>query len=149
MGLGDKLRNELNEALRKGDKARISTLRLVLSAVKNAEKAKGDLPDDTAILGIIAREARQRQESIHAFQQGNRDDLVAQERMELEILQAYLPPQMSREEIMAAVRAVIAEVGAKRPQDKGKVMPKLVAELKGKADGRDINTVVTELLAGQ
>ena len=143
------MRSELNEALRKGDKARTSTLRLVLSAVKNAEKAKGALPDDAAILGIIAKEARQRQESIHAFQQGNRDDLVAQERAELEILRAYLPPQMSREEIMAAASAVIAEVGAKGPQDKSKVMPKLVPELKGKADGREINAVVTELLAGQ
>ena len=72
---------------------------------------------------------------------------MAQEEAELSILQAYLPQQMSREEIVAAVRQVIAEVGAQGPSDKGKVMPRVIAQLKGQADGRDINEVVTELLA--
>ena len=102
--------------------------------------------DDANILGIIAKEVKQRRESIEAFTQGNRPDLVAQEEAEMAILEGYLPQQMTREEIVTAARQVIAEVGAEGPRDKGKVMPKLVAQLKGKADGQEINAVVTELL---
>jgi hypothetical protein len=149
VGLEEKLRSDLSDALRRGDKVRISTLRLVLAAIKNAEKARGAMPGDSDILGIIAKEVKQRQESIEAFRKGNREDLVAREKAEMEALQPYLPPQMSREEVVAAARAAIAEVGAKGPQDKGKVMPKLMTALMGKADGREINAVVTELLAGQ
>ncbi|MFC1919456.1 GatB/YqeY domain-containing protein [Chloroflexota bacterium] len=148
MALEEQLRNDLKDALRKGDKACVSTLRMLLSAIKYAEKAKGKPQDDTDILAIIAKEVKQRQESIAAFQQGNREDLVEKEKLEIEKLQIYLPPQMSREEIVAAACIVITEVGAKSPQDKGKVMPKIIAELKGKADGRMINDVVTELLSG-
>ena len=99
------------------------------------------------ILGIIAKEARQHQESIESFKQGNRQDLVAKEEAELAILNEYLPQQMTREEIVAEARRVIGEVGAQGPGDKGKVMPRLIAQLKGKADGREINVVVTELLS--
>ncbi|MEW6033545.1 MAG: GatB/YqeY domain-containing protein [Chloroflexota bacterium] len=149
MGLEDKLREDLKEALRKGDKVRTSVLRLAISAVKYAEMAKGAPLDDPAILGVIVKEVKQRQESIEAFKQGQRDDLVAKERAEMEMLQAYLPRQMTRDEVVAAARAAITATGAKGPQDKGKVMPKLVAELKGMADGREINAVVTELLSGK
>jgi len=118
-----------------------------MAAIKNAEIARHAALDDTDILGIIAKEARQRQESIEAFRQGNRQDLVAQEEAELAVLKEYLPRQMTREEIIAAARQVIEEVGAQGPGDKGKVMPKLIAQLKGKADGREINAIVTELLS--
>ena len=87
-----------------------------------------------------------RHESVEAFRLGNRQDLVAQEEAELTVLQGYLPEQISREEIIAEARRVIEEVGAQGPGDKGKVMPKLISQLKGKADGREINAVVTELL---
>ena len=102
--------------------------------------------EDSDVLGIIAKEARQHQESIEAFKQGNRHDLVAQEEGELAILQEYLPRQVTRDEIVAEARRVIEEVGAQGAGDKGKVMPKLIAQLKGRADGREINAVVTELL---
>jgi len=90
---------------------------------------------------------RQRQESIEAFKKGSRADLVSQEEAEMAVLQSYLPKQMGRDEIIAEARKIIAEVGATGPGDKGKVMPKLIAALKGKADGREINAVVTELLS--
>ena len=141
------LAEDLKQALKGGDKVRRSVVRLVMAAVKNAEIARQATLDDTDILGIIAKEARQRRESIEAFKQGNRQDLVAQEEVELAILQQYLPQQMSREEIVVEARRVIEEVGAIGVGDKGKVMPKLIAQLKGRADGREINTVVTELLA--
>jgi len=145
--LKQKLTNDLKQAMRNGDKVRRSVIRLVMAAIKNAEIARQATLENTDILGIIAKEVRQRQESIEAFRQGNRQDLVAQEEAELAVLKEYLPQQMTREEIIAAARQVIAEVGAQGPGDKGKVMPKLIAQLKGKADGREINAVVTELLS--
>jgi hypothetical protein len=119
---------------------------MVLAAIKNAEIARQATLEDSDILGVIAKEARQRQESIEAFRQGNRQDLVAQEEAELAILQQYLPQQMTRDEIITEARRVIGEVDAQGPGDKGKVMPRLIAQLRGRADGREINAVVTELL---
>lgn len=144
--LKQKLADDLKQALRGGDTVRRSVIRLVMAAIKNAEIARQSSLDDADILGIIAKEVRQRRESIEAFKQGDRPDLVAQEEAELAILDGYLPQQMTREEILQAVRKVIEEVGAQGPSDKGKVMPKLIAQLKGRADGREINAVVTELL---
>lgn len=144
--LKQKLTDDLKQAMRDGDKVRRSVIRLAMAAIKNAEIARQTTLDDTDILGVIAKEARQRQESIDAFKQGNRPDLVAQEEAELAVLKEYLPRQMTREEIITAARQVIAEVGAQGPGDKGKVMPQLIAQLKGKADGREINAIVTELL---
>ncbi|MBI4181099.1 MAG: GatB/YqeY domain-containing protein [Chloroflexi bacterium] len=146
MDLKEKLNNDLKQALLGGDKVKRSVIRLVFAAVQNAEIAKQGALEKNDILGIIAKEARQRQESIEAFKQGNRPDLVAQEEAELSILQGYLPKSMTRDEIIAEARRIIKEVGAQGARDKGKVMPKLVAELKGKADGREINTIVSELL---
>jgi len=139
--------DDLKQAMRGGDKVRLSVIRLVMSAVKNTEIARRADLSDTDILGVISKEAKQRQESIEAFKQGNRHDLVAREEAELAILQEYLPEQMAREEIIAEARRIIEEVGAQGLSDKGKVMPKIIAQLKGRADGREINAVVTELLS--
>jgi len=145
--LKQKLMDDLMQAMRGGDEVRRSVIRLVMAAIKNAEIARQASLDDSDIFGIIAKEVRQRRESIEAFKLGNRQDLVAQEEVELTVLQEYLPQQVSREEIIVAARQIIEEVGAQGPGDKGKVMPKLIAQLKGRADGREINAVVTELLA--
>jgi len=145
--LKQKLSDDLKQALRSGDKVRRSVIRLVMAAINNAEIARQATLNDTDILGVIAKEVRQRQESIDAFRKGNRQDLVAQEEAEMAVLKEYLPRQLTREEIIAAARQVIAEVGAQGPGDKGKVMPRLIAQLKGRADGREINAVVTELLS--
>ena len=141
-----RLTNDLRQALRNHDNTRRSVIRLVMAAIKNTEITRQEKLDDNDILGIIAKEARQRRESIEAFKAGNRQDLVVQEEAELSILNEYLPKQMTREEIVAAAKQIIDEVGAQGPSDKGKVMPKLIAQLKGQADGREINEVVTELL---
>ena len=146
-GLKQKLADDLKQALRQGDKVRRSVIRLVIAAINNAEIARQATLNDADIYGVISKEIRQRKESIEAFKQGNRQDLVAQEEAELAILQQYLPQQMSHEEIIAEARRVIGEVGAKGLSDKGKVMPKLIAQLKGRADGREINEIVTELLS--
>ena len=145
--LKQKLETDLKQAIRAKDDVRRSTIRLVMAAVKNAEIAKQTTLDDTGILGVIAKEAKQRQESIEAFKQGNRQDLVEKEEAEMAILKEYLPQQLTRDEIVEAARRIIEEVGAQGPGDKAKVMPKLMPMLKGKADGREINAVVTELLS--
>jgi uncharacterized protein YqeY len=144
--LKDKLNNDLKQALKSGDTTKRNVIRLVLAAVNNAEIAKQAKLTDSDILGVFQKEVRQRQESITAFKQGNRPDLVAIEEAEMAVLQTYLPQQASRDEILAAAKRIVEETGARGPADKGKVMPKLIAEFKGKADGRDINAVVSELL---
>ncbi len=146
-GLKQKLMDDLKQAIKGRDKVRREVIRLLMAGIQNAEIARQADLEDTDILGIIAKDARQHKESIEAFKQGKRDDLVAQEEAELTILQEYLPQQMTREEIITAARQVIDDVGAQGPGDKGKVMPKVIAQLKGRADGREINAVVTELLA--
>ncbi len=146
MSIKEQLNDDLKKAMKSGDTAKRSVLRLLLSSIHNAEIAKRSPLDDSGILGVLSKEAKQREESILAYRQGNRNDLVEKEQAELVVIQEYLPAQMSRDDIVAEVRRVIEEVGAQGPRDKGKVMPKLVAALKGRADGRVINDVVTELL---
>jgi len=144
--LKQKLMDDLKQALKGKDKVRRSVIRLVMAAINNAEIARQGALNDSDVLGIIAKEVRRHHESIEAFKQGNRPDLTAQEEAELAILQEYLPQQMTRDEIIAEAQRIIEEVEAQGIRDKGKVMPKLIAQLKGRADGREINSVVTELL---
>jgi len=144
--LKQKLSDDLKQAMRDGDKVKRSAIRLAMAAIKNAEIARQAALEDSDILGVIAKEVRQRKESIEAFKQGGRQELVAIEEAEMAVLEQYLPQQMSRDEIVAEARRIIDEVGAESIRDKGKVMPLLIAKLKGKADGREINEVVTELL---
>jgi len=147
VSLKQKLMDDLKQAMKSGDEVKRSAIRLLMAAIKNAEIARQASLEDADIFGIIAKEIRQRKESIEAFKQGNRQDLVAREEAELAILEKYLPQQVTREEIVEAARRIIEEVGAQGPGDKGKVMPRIIAQLKGRADGREINAVVTELLA--
>lgn len=144
--LKEKLEADLRQAMKDRDNVKRSVLRLLLAAIQNAEIAKRGSLDNPDVLGIVAREVKQRNESIEAFKQGDRQDLVAQEEAEMAILKEYLPRQLSREEVIIEARQVIEEVGAQGPRDKGKVMSRIMAQLKGKADGREINEIVTELL---
>jgi len=146
MSLKATLAEDLKDAMRAGDEARKTAIRLVITAVKNAEVAAIKPLDDAGIIGVIGKQAKQRKESIDEFQKAGRQDLVDKEAAELRVLEAYLPAQMSREEIETEARAVIAEVGASGPGDKGRVMSALMPRLAGRAEGRAINEVVTELL---
>jgi len=147
MNLKDRLAGDLKEAMRGRDERRKTAIRLVIAGVKNTEVAEGKPLDDAGVLKVISKEVRRHHESIEGFQKGGRQDLVDQEETELAVLLAYLPPAMSREEIVKAAREVIAQAGARGPADKGKVMPVLISQLAGRAEGREINEVVTELLA--
>jgi len=141
------IKENLQKALKQHDEVRVSTLRLLLSKIKNAEIAQQGPIGDSKVLDIIATEVTQHRESIRAFKQGNRNDLVTQEEAELSILMEYLPEQMSHEEITEAAQQVIHKVGAKGISDKGKVMSQLMPQVKGKADGKEVSEVVSELLA--
>jgi len=147
MALKDSIREALRGALKQQQRVEVSTLRLLLSEIKNAEIAQQKPADDNKVLDVITKEVKRRRESIEAFKKGNRSDLVAQEEAELAVLMSYLPEQMSRAEVMAAARQVIDAVGAKGPSDKGKVMSQLMPQLKGKADGKEVSEIVSELLA--
>jgi uncharacterized protein YqeY len=146
--LQDRLADDLRQAMKAGDKPRVEVLRMLKAAVKNAEIAQQKPLEDSDVLAVIAKDAKRHRESIGEFRKGNRQDLVEKEEAELEIITGYLPQQMSRDEIITAARQAIEEVGARGPGDKGKVMQKLMPQLKGKAEGRDINEAVTDLLGG-
>jgi hypothetical protein len=146
MSLREKLDIDLKAAMRAKDELRKLVLRSLLSSMNYAEIAKQKKLDDAGIIEVIAKEIKQRRESIEAYTQGHRQDLVDNETAEMTILQEYMPAQMGRDEITTIIQNVIAEVGAKGPGDKGKVMQKLMPQVKGKADGSEVNNLVTELL---
>jgi uncharacterized protein YqeY len=153
MGLREQLTDDLKEAMRNRDDTQKRTVRSIIAAIKKAETeldSSGSrvVLDDPGILGIISKQAKQRQESIEAFQAGGRQDLVDREQAELAILKSYLPQQLTQAEIEEEARHVIAETGASSPRDIGTVMRPLMARLKGHADGRLVNQVVRELLSG-
>ena len=149
MSLKDKLTEDLKQAMRQGDEQRRSTLRLVMAAIKNAEIEKRRELEEGELLAIIAKEAKQRRESIAQFEMGGRQDLVDREEAELQILLAYLPEQLSQEEIEAQARQIIEEVEATSPAQMGQVMRQLMPLMQGKADGKLVSQVVKELLAGK
>ncbi len=147
MTLKDRIQEDLKRALKEQRSVEVSTLRLLLSEIRYAEIAQQKPADDSKVLDAIRRETKRRRESIEAFKKGSRGDLVAQEEAELAVLMSYLPKQVSREEVIAAARQVVEAVGARGPGDKGKVMAQLMPQLKGKADGKEVSEIVSELLA--
>jgi uncharacterized protein len=147
--LKDRIQEALKRALKQQQKVELSTLRLLLAEIKNAEIAQQKPADDNKVFEVIGREVKRHRESIEAFKKGNRGDLVAQEEAELTVLMSYLPEQMNRTEIVAAAQRVVESIGAKEPNDKGKVMAQLMPQLKGKADGKEVSDIVSELLAGR
>jgi uncharacterized protein YqeY len=149
MSLKDRLAEDLKQAMRQGDERRKSTIRLVRAAITNTEIERGEELGDDGVLAVIARQAKQRRESVTEFAKAGRRDLVDQEEEELQILLSYLPAQMSRDEIEVVAQQVIAEVGATSRAQMGEVMRRLMSQLKGKADGGLVNQVVREILTGE
>ncbi|MCX7671243.1 MAG: GatB/YqeY domain-containing protein [Anaerolineae bacterium] len=147
--LEERLNNDLKEAMRRNDETRKLAIRAVKTAITQAKVAGTEARElsEQEVLAIIAKQIKQRRESIEEFTRGNRPDLVAKEQAEIEVLEAYLPKQLSEEEIRARAQAVIAELGVTDLKGLGPVMKRLTAELKGVADGGTINRVVRALLS--
>ena len=146
MGLRERLEEDLKKAMRERDVPRRSVLRLIRSELHNEEIALQRHLDDDGMIGVISRQLRQRRESIYEFRKGQREDLAQREEDELAILQEYLPQQLTVEEITALVQGIIRETGSQGLGDKGKVMGKLMPQVKGKAEGSVVSEVVTKLL---
>jgi uncharacterized protein YqeY len=149
MGLKERLDEDLKDAIREQNALRRTVLRSIRSEVHNEEIAlQKPVEDDEAIIAVIAKQVKQRRESIYEFRKGQREDLVEREEAELGVLLDYLPIQLTSEEITVLVQGILQEVGAKGSGDKGKVMGKLMPQVKGKADGSVVNEIVTNLLEG-
>jgi uncharacterized protein len=128
------------------DDTRRDTVRFALAAIQNESVAKRAELDDAAIEAVLRKQTKMRRESIEAFTKGGRTELAAKETKELEILESYLPKQLDEAAVRAAAQKAIAETGASGPKEQGKVMQKLMPELKGQADGGMVSRVVSELL---
>ncbi len=147
MNLKAKLQRDLKAAMKAGDTVKRNTVRLLLSAVRNAEIAKGGELTEQEMLVLLQKQAKQRRESIEQYRAAGRQDLVQEEEAELAVIESYLPRMLSEEEIRQEALAQIEAVGATGPKDMGKVMGPLMAKLRGRADGAVVQRVVRELLA--
>ena len=144
--LKERIQGDLRAAMLERDEPRKAALRMLTAAIRNAEiDARGDL-EEGDLLAVVQKQVKQRRESIEEFRKGGRDDLVAKEEQELEAFAGYLPEEAGEDEIREAAAAVIAETGASGPRDIGKVMPVLVKQFQGRADGKVISAIVRELL---
>jgi len=144
----DRITEDMKAAMRAKDAGRLSAIRLLQAAIKQKEVDERVVADDTAVLAIVEKLIKQRKDSIEQFAKAGRDDLVAKEQAELDLLSGYLPAQMSEAEVVAAIDAVIAETGASGPQGMGKVMAVLKPRLAGRADMSKASALVKQRLAG-
>ena len=147
MGLQDTISSELLAAMKSRDAVRTSTLRLLVSAFRNKEIERQKSLSDGELLEVIQGEAKRRQESIEQYRNAQRADLAAKEEAELKVLQAYLPQALSEAELQQLVASTIQSIGAKGPQDMGKVMSALMPQIRGRADGKQAQQKVQSLLA--
>jgi uncharacterized protein YqeY len=137
----------MKSALKNKEKTKLSVIRMLKSSIKKVEIEKRHALSDDEVLEVIVREVKQRQDSLAEYEKAGREDLAQKEKEEIEILQSYLPEQLSEEEVRAIVEQVIAEVGATSKADMGKVMGAIMPKVKGKADGRLVNRLVQESLS--
>ena len=146
MSLKETIQQDRVAAMRSGDTARRNTLSLLLAAIKQEEIDNQTTLDDAEVQALLIKQAKQRRESIADYEKAGNPDMVANEQAELTIIEAYLPQQMGRDEIMAIATGIIADLGVTDAKGMGQVMGKLMPALKGLADGRLVNEVVRELL---
>jgi uncharacterized protein YqeY len=146
MSLKDQLTEDMKTAMKAKAKQRLSVIRMVRGAVRQAEiDGKKEL-DDPSVISIISKEVKSRRDSIEEFRKGKRDDLVKQTEDEIAVLMPYLPQQLSEDEVRELVKSAVAQTGASSQKDMGKVMGVLMPKLKGRADGKMVNAIVREFL---
>lgn len=149
MSIKDRLNEDMKQAMKEKEagKLRLSVIRMVRASIKNTEiDRRKELATDEEVLDVLAKEVKMRRDSLEEFKKGNRPDLVANLEQEIAILMAYLPAQLSEEEVRALAAEAVAQTGAVGPKEMGKVMAVLMPKVKGRADGKLVNTVVKELL---
>jgi uncharacterized protein YqeY len=147
MTLKERITEDMKTAMRAGEKERLGTIRLILAAIKQREVDERITLDDTQVLAALEKMIKQRKESITQFESGGRADLVAKEKSELAVLQAYLPAQMSDAEIDAVIAAAVTESGATSIKDMGKVMALVKAKAQGKADMGAVSARIKQKLS--
>jgi len=150
MSLRDKLNEDLKIAMKARDQVRLDTVRLLLADLKNVASAQmkcpgGDL-DEADSLSLLSKHKKQREESIQAFRAGRREDLAQADEAQLAIILGYLPQQLTRDEVVALVQGIVAEVGATSRKDMGKVMGKLMPKVKGRFAGDQVKGIVESVL---
>lgn len=147
--LSETLKNDMKAAMKAREAERLTTIRMLISALKNEEIAlrRALTPDEE--IALLATQAKRRRESITAFEDAGRDEMAAQERAELAVIEGYLPAQLSADEVGDLARGIIAELGASGPGDMGRVMGQLMPRLKGRFPGADVRPIVQGLLTGK
>ena len=142
----DRLEEDIRNTMRARDRERLETLRFLKSQIQLTEKNNLTELDESGVTDVVAKQVKDRRESIEMFGQGGRADLVAKEEASLAILLEYMPEQLGEDEIEALARQAIADTGAAGPGDRGKVMGRIMPQVRGKADGSQVNAIVTRLL---
>lgn len=143
----DLIKDDLKKAIKSQDNIKKLVYRFILSAIHNEEIKLGKELDNDMVMKLMIKQAQQRKESIEAFKLGSREDLISKETQELKIIEQFLPEQIDESEIKNLAQQTINEVGAESVKDLGKVMPILMKKLAGKAEGKIVNKIVTELLS--
>ena len=147
MEIQNRLSEDLKTAMKAKEKIKVDTIRMVRAQLKDFQIAKGDELNEEDEISVLINAAKKRKEALELYEKSDRQDLIEQEKQELEIISAYLPAQLSKEGVEKVVLKVIEEVGASSLQDLGKVMGATMKDLKGKADGRMVQEIVREKLS--
>jgi hypothetical protein len=147
MGLEDQIRNDMNGALKSGQKEKLSTLRTALSQIKDERINKRKDLTEEDVIGVLMRAVKSRKDSIELYRKGGRQDLVDKETAEVELIQSYLPEQMPEDEVKKIIAEIVQSSGASDIKDIGKVMGPAMARLKGKADGKLVQQIARSLLS--
>ncbi len=147
MEIQNRLSEDLKTAMKAKEKIKVQTIRMVRAQLKDFQIAKRDELTEEDEISVLTNAAKKRKEALELYEKSDRQDLIEQEKQELEIISAYLPAQLSKEEVAKVVLKVMEEVGASSPQDLGKVMSATMKDLKGKADGKMVQEIVREKLS--
>ncbi len=146
MTMKSRLNDDLKQAMRDKDTLRRDVIRYLRSEVRNQEIRDQKELDDAGVIQVLSRQAQQRRDSVEVYKDADRQDLADKEESELSVILSYLPQQMTRDEIVELVNRVVGEVGASGPADMGKVMGSIMPQVRGKAEGREVNAIVQETL---
>ena len=147
MAIKDKLKDDLKTAMVEKDAVRKNVVQLIKAGVLQVEKDKKNTLDDEGVLDVIAKQLKQRRDSLPDYEKSGRDDLIAQLKREMELLMEYLPAQLTHDELVEIVKEAIAQTGASEIKDMGKIMAAVLPKTKGRADGKEINAIARELLS--